>query len=66
MKPNASWPNEVFSRAHAEYPKAVAKAGLYATAFFGHVPPADAKQTTESVWRGLLRRTLRDYCSGRD
>jgi hypothetical protein len=64
MKPNPNWPLRVYQRAHAEYPNEVAKRGLYAFAFFGHKRPANLehKETTESVWRGLLRRILREEC----
>lgn len=61
MRPNSNWPDEVFRKAHLEYPNAVAKKGLYCMAFFGHGRPSnlDHKETCESVWRGLCRKYLR-------
>lgn len=63
MKPKASWPVAVLSRAHMEYPKACGRAGLYAAAFFGHAKPKGVVATTESVWRGVCRQMLRAYCA---
>ena len=61
MKPNPHFPISVYRQAHVEYPKAVADKGLYAMAFFGHARPAELthRETTESVWRGLVRKHLR-------
>jgi hypothetical protein len=63
MKLNPNFPDEVYSRAHAEYPRAVALKGLYAMAFFGHGRPKDLdhKETCGSVWRGLVRKHLKAY-----
>ena len=65
MKPNPNWPIAVYQKAHAAYPDAVAKKGLYCMAFFGHGRPSSLnhKETCESVWRGLVRRCLREYIS---
>ena len=63
MRPNPSYPVEVYRRAHLEYPQAVGNKGLYAMAFFGHGRPLNLthRETTESVWRGLIRKHLRAY-----
>ena len=67
MKPNPNFPDEVYARAHTEYPNAVAGKGLYCVAFFGHGRPNNLnhKETTESVWRGLIRKHLREYAKER-
>lgn len=59
----SSLPTEVYMRAHLAYPDAVAEKGLYCMAFFGHGRPRDLnhRETTSSVWRGLIRRCLREY-----
>lgn len=66
MRLNPNFPDEVYGRAHAEYPNAVARKGLYAMAFFGHGRPKDLdhKETCESVWRGLVRKYLSLYVKG--
>ena len=53
-------PIRVWQRAHTLYPAAVADAGLYGAAFFGHAQPASTLRTTNSVWRGCIRRAIRD------
>jgi len=66
MKPSPRWPVEAYRRAHAAYPAAVAARSLYGVAFFGHGRPLGVahRETCESVWRGLVRRALREYCEG--
>ncbi len=61
MKPNPNFPVRVYQEAHRLYPDRVAKKSLYCMAFFGHSRPAnlDHKETTESIWRGLIREILR-------
>ena len=61
MKPKDSWPVDVFRKAHLAYPAEVGKHGLYGVAFFGHGQPAGIKITTESVWRGLCRKILKEH-----
>ena len=65
MRPNPHWPVAVYRRAHLEYPRAVGEKRLYCVAFFGHGRPKDLehKETCESVWRGLVRRYLREYAA---
>lgn len=60
MKPKSTYPISVYQKAHAEYPKAVARKGLYCVAFFGHSRPKNLKhkETCESIWRGLIRKHL--------
>ena len=61
MRPNSNFPDRVYSEAHKLYPDRVAKSGLYCVAFFGHARPLNLghKETTESIWRGLIREVLR-------
>lgn len=54
-------PVAVYQSAHLLYPKAVAAERLYCAAFFGHANPPGVVKTCESVWRGLLRRCLREH-----
>ena len=56
-------PLGVWRLAHALYPQAVAAKSLYCVAFFGHGRPRDLDhlETTSSIWRGTVRRALRDY-----
>lgn len=63
MKPNPNFPATVYMRAHLDYPREVAQHGLYCVAFFGHGRPRNLthKRTTESLWRGLVRKHLRAY-----
>ena len=63
MKPNQNWPIEVFRQAHKEYPNAVASANLFGAAFFGHSNPEGVTKTCESIWRGLCRKALNDFCA---
>ena len=64
MTASHNWPASVLAAAHAAYPAAVGRAGLYGLAFFGHARPAGLphRATTESVWRGCCRAALRAYC----
>ena len=63
MRPNNNWPVNVYRKAHLLYPNVVASKDLYAMAFFGHSRPKNLihKETCESVWRGLVRKCLREY-----
>lgn len=63
---SAALPAAVWARAHAEYPAAVAREGLYAVAFFGHAPMPGTVRSTESVWRGCIRRALAATLTARD
>ncbi len=67
MRLNPNFPIEVYSRAHVEYPRAVGAKSLYGVAFFGHGRPKDLdhKETTGSIWRGLVRKHLRQYAAER-
>ena len=67
MKPNPNYPVAVYTEAHRRYPDAVAERGLYCVAFFGHGRPADLdhRETTESIWRGLVRQVLAEHVASR-
>lgn len=54
-----------FQNAHLQYPAAVGAKSLYGVAFFGHGRPKnlDHKETTSSIWRGLVRKCLREQFS---
>lgn len=60
-------PIPVYREAHRRYPAAVGEDGLYNVAFFGHGRPANLghNRTPESIWRGLLRKCLREYIEAR-
>lgn len=62
MKPNRNFPVAVYMKAHLAYPDAVAQKGLYGMAFFGHGRPTNLRhnETCESIWRGLIRKYLRE------
>lgn len=56
-------PLAVYREAHRQYPNAVGTDSLYGVAFFGHSRPRnlDHLRTTESIWRGLLRKCLQQH-----
>ena len=54
MKPNSNFPVVVYQEAHAKYPDAVARKGLYGVAFFGWGATEEQEAGLVQLWADSL------------